>query len=182
MNVHMSRFRLSFFVMLLGAVAGCAQPVPPALTVADVWRDAVALAGQQIRVQGQADFDFLPSHPGRVGCAVLPEVRAAEHYTGVLRLVDGTDATQTLTIADTSLRCVGNSCNINCTPFAPADSGGLGVPEPITAFEFEGTLAVVEVSGVQMLELSALDLDQSRRLYDGRWQSIPEEEKMYFFP
>jgi hypothetical protein len=65
-------------------------------------------------------------------------------------------------IADSA--CTVGQKTMTCKPFDPTQA---------KAFEFKGTLHLVQVGKRPVMSLSNIDFTQSRQLIDGKWQQIP---------
>jgi predicted small lipoprotein YifL len=169
-------------IVLIFSVIGCGQSRAP-LTVSEVWQNAAALDGTQIRVRGQGYFRFEPYHPLQVGGCRLDEgVVNKSHIVGKLDLLDedSPDPKHRLSISGSSLQCEGNLCSAVCKPFAPLDTWGrIGVVE---VFEFVGVLRVETQGSEVELILEDLDLPASRRMAEEKWGPIPTGVFSYYFP
>ena len=171
-------------VLVALSPAGCVAWQEP-LTVTQVWQDAKSLEGKRIRVRGQADFQLIPYHPLQIGgCIVTAEGEQRPRIIGELRLhdQDSHDPKNAILISESSLQCEGDVCSVGCKPFAPSAHATWGGAETVEAFEFVGTLRVRHQGNEVVLILDNIDLDQSRRLADGKWGAIPIEEITYAFP
>ena len=169
-------------IVLVFSVVGCGQSRDP-LTVSEVWQNAAALDGTQIRVRGQGYFRFEPYHPLQVGgCSLDEKVVNRSHIVGKLDLLDEDppDPKHRLSISESSLQCEGNVCGAVCKPFAPSDTWGrIGAVE---VFEFVGVLRVDAQGSEVVLILEDIDLQASRRMAEGKWGPIPTGVFSYNFP
>jgi hypothetical protein len=174
---------------------------PQYLTVSEVWENAQALNGTQIRIRGQAvlrgpSVDTMMFLYG--GCSVADDPDA--HHTGAALSIYDMDAPVAgdygleyayggnsesseqnrlrnslphVTLSKDVFQCKGDDCELNCGPFAP---------EAAPAFEFVGILRLdIQAEGTRLF-LDALDLSASRQLVDEEWRPIPETTVTYYFP
>lgn len=136
------------------------------LSVYEVWRQAEALDGQVIRVQGKANFMIIMTAmlccPPRCDC---------NQTEGWLWLVSDNPTVVNIDCAwidfieiDTP-DCQGDECSLTCTPFNP---------DKIEAFEFSGQLSVFYLRGHPCsLKLIHVDLPASKQMVNGNWEPIP---------
>jgi hypothetical protein len=176
-------WRAPLLILIVFALAGCGLG-QECLTVSGVWERAESLDGQRIRVCGQADFALFPYHPLQIGgCIPSSEGESRSRIVGKLFLLaqDSEDSKRKLLISESSLQCEGDVCEVVCKPFAPSAHAAWGSTDPIEAFEFVGTLRILDQSEAP-LSLEDIDLRASRRLVDGEWGPIPLGEFTYNFP
>ena len=137
------------------------------LTVSEALQRAESLDGKQVRVRGYGFFiintTLLICPPERCDCnrtsgvlVLLEEELYPEDYHRL-------DDLASISISESSLKCQGNDCFVDCTPF-----------DPITAkeFEFKGVLKIDHTSDPNRLILENLHLEASRQLIDDEWIPI----------
>jgi photosystem II stability/assembly factor-like uncharacterized protein len=133
------------------------------LTVTEVSQRARSLIGKQVRVRGYAylwvSMTAVLCVPSRCDCNeslgsldLYAEQPDPAHLNRLFDLAHIRDA-------ETSLKCQGDECSMECSPFDP----GLA-----RQFEFVGTLR----SNYDNLILEDLDLDASRQWIDEKWFPI----------
>jgi photosystem II stability/assembly factor-like uncharacterized protein len=133
------------------------------LTVQQVSQQAESLAGRQIRLRGYGYFSVSMTAmlcvPSRCDCnqssgwlELYGEQPDPEHLSRLYDLAN-------IRIAETSLKCAGDECSMECSPFDP----GLA-----RQFEFAGRLRI----DYGNLILEDLDLAASRQLINGSWFPI----------
>ncbi len=137
------------------------------LTVSEALQHAESLDGKQVRVRGYGFFiintTLLICPPGRCDCnqtsgvlVLLEEELYPEDYHRL-------DDLASIYISESSLKCQGNDCSVDCTPFDPSTA---------KEFEFEGVLKIDHTSDPNRLILQNLDLEASRQLIGDEWIPI----------
>lgn len=149
--------------------------IPGCYTVSDVWKNASALSGKRICVEGKAETT--------IGITLLlccPPTCDCNSSRGELSLVSEETITYNPRVSKVdyisidSPTCEGNECSITCSPFNPYAA---------EYFQLVGELSTKERNGeIVWLGLTNLDVPASRQLIGRVWQTIPVETYVHTWP
>ncbi|PKO13231.1 MAG: hypothetical protein CVU39_20245 [Chloroflexi bacterium HGW-Chloroflexi-10] len=173
-QIYFRYFKIIILLWVLLLLAGCTTD--KVLTVSEVWEQADALEGTTILARGRMRL-FTSPYQGLTGCvqgggnalvgiaALYDEDAEDPHYSE--------EPLNNILIAESDLRCVGNTCGMTCVPFDP--KGGM-------IFELMGTLRVEREGGLKNVLLEDIQLEKSFRIIEEKREPIPTGKFEYLFP